>query len=60
MDTLHHLILKADQLGVLSPLLGSCGASRVTLYADNAVLFIRSLYQGCNMVLRLLQVSVTQ
>jgi hypothetical protein len=40
MDVLNSLFLKADELGLLQPLLRHGIVQRVSLYADNVVLFL--------------------
>jgi hypothetical protein len=41
MDVLHSLFLKANELGLLQPLLRQGNGQRVSLYADDAVAFLK-------------------
>jgi hypothetical protein len=41
MDVLHSLFLKANELGLLQPLLRQGNGQRVSLYADDDVVFLK-------------------
>ena len=47
MEIIHHLFRRAAELGILTPLAGSGLKQRVSLFADDAMIFINPLRHRC-------------
>ena len=56
MDVLNSLFTKAEELGMLQPLSRGFTGQRISLYADDVALFIRSLADEMNLTTQILEV----
>lgn len=56
MDVLHSLIMKAEDQGLLYAILRGGGGQRLSLYADDVVLFLRPRVEELTLVKELLRV----
>jgi hypothetical protein len=55
IDTLHHILQRAMQEGLLSPLRDRAARLRLSLYADDATLFLNPEKKDVDMVMNIMQ-----
>jgi hypothetical protein len=55
IDTLHHIIRKAMQDGLITPLRDHAARLRLLLYVDDAVIFVNPVKEDFGMIMALMQ-----
>jgi hypothetical protein len=55
MDVLNSLVMKAIEQGLLQPLLRRGGAKRISLYADDVVLYLKPCVEELNLLKEILR-----
>jgi hypothetical protein len=55
IDTLHHIMRKAMQDGLITPLRDHTARLRLSLYVDDAVIFVNPVKEDFGMIMALMQ-----